>query len=174
MVLTLKGFEPAAEMDSESLREYYTLGSTYQVEAKKARSLPQLRQWWGILGWVKFHDRFGYSSKEQINEAILIEQNLTTPQRKLDGTVVMVADSIAFKNMDAKTFSQFMDRGLEIIHAHWDFDIKTMLEQGVRLTVPTKRTESYQTRENHGRSETPQRRDSSSEVIWDDQTENAA
>ena len=172
MVLTLKGFEPAAEIDAESLSAYYTLGNTYQVEAKKPRSLPQLRQWWGILRWVHFHDRFGYTSPEQINQAMLQEQGLTTPVRHLDGSIVMVPDSIAFNNMDAKTFSKFFDRGLQVIHEHWGFDIKTMLEEGKRLTVPTKRYESYQ-RGSNERVQTQDPRDRGSEVIWDESEEAA-
>lgn len=173
MVCTLKGFEPVAEIDADSLREYYTLGNTYEIEAKKSRSLPQLRQWWGILRWVHFHDRFGYTSSDQINRAILIEQGLTKPERRLDGSIVMVPDSIAFDNMDSKTFSHFMDRGLEIIHAHWGLDIKKMLEEGIRLTIPTRREKSYQKGNPNGRVSPPNGGDRDPEETGSEEAEAA-
>ena len=162
MERTLAGFAPFSPLEDERIAMEYPIGAVVEVEVFMHRSLPRMRLYWAVMHHVHANDPFGYASPEKISDAILIEAGVCSPERRLDGTIVMVPDSIAFKSMDEGAFRKYFDQMLLIVSRHWGFDIDAMLREGRRLMTrarkfnksPKRRINPYEGNgDNYGTSE---------------------
>ena len=150
------GFVGATEMDFERIQTDYPAGHEYEADLKTPRSLPRMGLYWSVLHHVHHNDRFGYASPEKINDALLVEAGICSPEQRIDGSIVMVPDSISFAKMDEATFRKYFDQALAIIEAHWGIPISDMLREGQRLNTKIKRPTSYPKGSSNERVEAPE------------------
>lgn len=129
------GFFPDTHLDVERVALDYKVNQVYEADLKQPRSLPRLGLYWACLHHVYNNDRFGYASPEKIHDALLVAAGYCSPERRLNGEIVMVPDSIAFANMGEETFRKYFDQALQLIWQHWQIDIDTLLREGKRLNT---------------------------------------
>ena len=164
VVRTREGFRPATEMDLERMSLDYPIGTEYDIDLKDAkRSLPRFRLYWAILHFVHRNDRFDYANPEKINDALLIAAGVCTPERRLNGDIVMVPDSIAFRNMTEAQFRPYFDQALMLIETHWGIPITDLLREGKKLNTKIR---MFNIGINYGPGEDARGADSRAESEW--------
>jgi hypothetical protein len=117
---TERGLEPKSKLAAELLAEY-ALHSDVEITIKKRRSLPQLALYWLMLRRVV--DATGsWPSAQHLHEALKLDMGYVTLIRTMDGTNLMVPDSVALARMDATQFKAFFDAAAKRLAEVCGFD----------------------------------------------------
>jgi hypothetical protein len=167
------GFIGSTAMDYEEIQRSYPFGPEYKAEPTRPRSVRRNGLYWAILELLHHNNPFDFATKYNIHEATLFDAGHVTPQRHFDGTVVMVPDSTAFDSMDEATNQKYFDKALLIWQEHWGIDIPTMIAEGRRFLTKAKLPNKNESPTNE-RIQTQDPRNLGSEIIWDENEEEAA
>jgi hypothetical protein len=108
---------PANE-DAKRMFDAMKQATDYLGEFHGARSLKQLRLYWGLAAMLVEHELF--PSRQAASDAIKIGtghvETLIMPKT---GEVFLIPKSIAFESMKQVEFSEFMENAIRMIATRW-------------------------------------------------------
>lgn len=106
----LECFDPWSAEQLESLKEGVDLNVTVTLK----RSLSQLNLYWAGLGYAVEHFDDGlalrYPTAKKLHRTMLIELGYSDVIYRIDGSIIVTEDSIAFDKMEQDDFNVYFER----------------------------------------------------------------
>lgn len=113
------GYEPVAAYDAE-FHGRFALGAEVTATIERAKSLEQLRLYWGFLGWV-VENRDEYGSPRALSNALLVELGYADSFRLMDGSMQVYPMSIG--EMSDDEFKAFCTKAFDRIYGEFELDV---------------------------------------------------
>lgn len=111
---TLAGLSPADEYASERLKRV-KIGAIVECEFKQPRNPGNLRRWWALCNMLAFHCE-QFRAPAQVHQFLKIRSGHCTPiVAQSTGEVFLVADSIAFDELDEPEFLAVWKRAAQVV-----------------------------------------------------------
>ncbi|HYE38258.1 hypothetical protein [Methylocaldum sp.] len=107
---------PVAPLDSDQLSKL-PVGKPLAVRVTRARSVPQLRLYWSMLGLVA-ENLDQPITDDDLHEWVKGKLGYAAPVKQRNGEVVNVTRSIAFDKMDQQSFQAFFDKAKALLVEH--------------------------------------------------------
>ena len=108
----------AKEAYDAELLDAYACNTDLEVTVKQPkRSNEHLRLYWKVLHIV-CQNCDGFPKAEDLHKALKMALGYVDRQRRLDGSIVEIPQSIGFRAMDQSEFNTYFDRAMETISTH--------------------------------------------------------
>lgn len=85
-----------------------------RVEAKRDRSLPQLRLYWALCNMLAENARHN-TTRRSISDMLCMACDHVEAFRGVDGQIIYKPASLAFKNTEQEEFNAFFNRVLDLV-----------------------------------------------------------
>lgn len=118
------GYEPVASIDAE-FHAGLPLGAEVTAIIDREKSNPQLRLFWGFLGFV-VENTDDYGNSRALSNALLVELGYADRFRLMDGSMQVFPQSIA--EMDDAEFQVFCTKAFDRIYGEFGIDVETYKE----------------------------------------------
>jgi hypothetical protein len=113
------GYEPVAAIDAE-FHAGLPLGAEVTAIIDRDKSNPQLRLFWGFLGWV-VENTDDYGNSRALANALLVELGYADSFRLMDGSMQVFPQSIA--EMDDAEFQAFCTKAFDRVFGEFGLDV---------------------------------------------------